>query len=459
MDAIKTRDLVYIYPNGSKALNGVNFNAKKGEKVVILGPNGAGKSTFFCNLNGVLMPTSGKVSIFDKVLDKSNLEEIRRTVGMVFQDPDDQLFAPTVSDDIAFGPRNMGLDVDDVNKRVSWSLEALDISHLQDREPHRLSEGQKKLVAIAGILAMDSDILVLDEPTANLDPRSSEEVLTLLDELNTEYDKTVIVSSHLIDSKAQWGDKFFVMDQGLMKKSGTAMEILADEELLDSTRLTPPITVKAYRGFKVRGITSHDNIYSKLPLSVLDLVDSLDGKMSLRYAIADKDVKQGETVGLILSKGMIYAVGSENLGITSIGRCIYSAKKGDDIAVLNLKGDIKTNFGHIYIFQIPSIGDGGSRNVDLVNIQKLLDEKSPDRLGLMGTSAKVVARKIGMDSHYDVDVIQSSISAALRSLDVAILTTGKMADRAIKKINENNLCYNRDIKCDYYTIPKKEEIK
>ena len=134
-------------------------------------------------------------------------------------------------------------------------------------------------------------------------------------------------------------------------------------------------------------------------------------------------------------------------------------KKGDDIAVLNLKGDIKTNFGHIYIFQIPSIGDGGSRNVDLVNIKKLLDEKSPDRLGLMGTSAKVVARKIGMDSHYDVDVIQSSISAALRSLDVAILTTGKMADRAIKKINENNLCYNRDIKCDYYTIPKKEEIK
>ena len=126
---------------------------------------------------------------------------------------------------------------------------------------------------------------------------------------------------------------------------------------------------------------------------------------------------------------------------------------------MNLKGDIKTNFGHIYIFQIPSIGEGGSRNVDLVNIQKLLDKKNPDRLGLMGTSAKVVARKIGIDSHYDVDVIQSSISAALRSLDVAILTTGKMADRAIKKINENNICYNRDIRCEYYTIPKKEEIK
>ena len=457
MDAVKTEGLVYTYPDGNQALRGVDFKAEKGEKVVILGSNGAGKSTFFYNLNGVLMPTAGKVLVFGKELGKPNLEEIRRRAGVVFQDPDDQLFAPRIWDDVAFGPRNMGLQGKDLEARVSWALKALDIYHLQDRAPHKLSEGQKKLAAIAGVLAMDSDVLVLDEPTANLDPRSGEEVLALLEELNTEYDKTVVVSSHLVDSKAKWGDKFYVMDQGRMIKSGSSREILGDEELLKRTRLKTPITVKAYRDFRVRGIASQENKYAQMPLSVLDLVDSLDDETSLRYAIADKDVVEGEEVGLTLKQGMIYAVSLSIPRATLTGRCIYSAKKGEDIAVLSLKGEIKASYGRIFILQIPSLEEGGSRAADFMKIRQLLEVEKPERLGAMGTSAKVVARKIGVECNYDVDVIQSSIAAALRSMDVAILATGKMAERAIKKIIENNRRHNREIECQYYPIsPGKE---
>lgn len=452
MDAVKTEGLVYTYPDGAQALRGVDFKAEKGEKVVILGPNGAGKSTFFCNLNGVLMPTAGKVTVFGRELSKPSLEEIRRRVGLVFQDPDDQLFAPRIWEDVAFGPRNMGFRGKELEARVSWALKALDIYHLRDSAPHKLSEGQKKLAAIAGVLAMDPEVVVLDEPTANLDPRSGEEVLALLEELNAEYDKTIIVSSHLVDSKAQWGDKFYVMDQGRMIKSGSSREILEDEELLKRTRLKAPITVKAYRGFRVRGIASQENKYAQMPLSVLDLVDSLDGEISLRYAIADKDIVEGEEVGLILKQGMIYAVSLSTPGTTLTGRCIYSARKGEDIAVLSLKGEIKPSYGVIYILQIPSLEEGGSRAADLMKIRQLLEEKKPERLGAMGTSAKVVARKISVECNYDVDVIQSSIAAALRSMDVAILATGKMAERAIKKIRENNRRHNREIECQYYPL-------
>lgn len=447
MESVRTEGLVYNYPDGTQALRGVDFRAEKGEKVVILGPNGAGKSTFFFNLNGVLTPQGGRVLVFGREL---GTEEIRRRVGLVFQDPDDQLFAPRIWEDVAFGPRNQGLQGEELEERVSWALKTLDIYHLRDSAPHKLSEGQKKLAAFAGVLAMNPAVLVLDEPTANLDPRSAEEVLGLLDELSTEYDKTVIVSSHHVDSKAQWGDMFYVMLDGRMIKSGSSREVLEDEELLKRTRLKAPITVKAYRGFRVRGIASQGNKYAQMPLSVLDLVDSLDGEVSVRYAIADKDVIEGEKVGLVLREGMIYAVSSDTPGVSLAGRCIYSARKGEDIALLSLKGEMRPAYGGIYVLRIPGLEEGGSRSADLTKIRELLDDKKPQRLGAMGTSAKVVARKLGLECNYDVEVVQSSISAALRSMDVAILATGKMAVRVVEKIKENNRQHSREIACEYY---------
>ena len=197
---LEIKDLHYNYPDGTQAINGIDFEVEEGQMISILGPNGAGKSTFFLHFNGIIEPTSGEIYIEGKKLeyDKKSLLEARAKVGVVFQNPDDQLFAPTVFEDVAFGPMNMGLPEDEVKKRVENALEVVGMTEYSHKAPHHLSGGQKKRVSIAGILAMQPKVMVLDEPTSGLDPNGASAIMQLLYDLNSD-GMTIIVSTHDVD--------------------------------------------------------------------------------------------------------------------------------------------------------------------------------------------------------------------------------------------------------------------
>jgi len=203
MNAIRTIGLEHIYADGTVALHGVDFEARIGEKIAVLGPNGSGKSTLFFHFNGLIKPTGGEVRIFGEKISNENVEDIRKRVGIVFHDPESQLFAPTVYDDIAFGPRNLRLRPSEIKDRVNEMLHRFDIEDLTHKNPSNLSGGQKKRVAIAGVAAMEPDILVVDEPTGGLDSSGVTGTMELLDELNDE-GKTVIISTHDTDLAASW---------------------------------------------------------------------------------------------------------------------------------------------------------------------------------------------------------------------------------------------------------------
>lgn len=241
MPILETQDLNYSYPDGTVAINGLNFKAEQGEMIAILGPNGAGKSTTFLHFNGILKPTKGTVFVKEKPIkyDSKSLLEVRKTVGIVFQNPDDQLFAPTVEQDVAFGPMNLGLSKEEVEKRVKESLKAVSMEGFEKKPPHHLSGGQKKRVAIAGILAMNPEIIVLDEPTAGLDPLGASQIMKLLYELNKN-GITIIISTHDVDLVPIYADKVYLLSNGKIIKGGTPREIFSDSETVRSANLRLP---------------------------------------------------------------------------------------------------------------------------------------------------------------------------------------------------------------------------
>ncbi len=237
---VEVRDLRHTYPDGTVALNGVSFRITHGEAVAVIGANGAGKSTLLLHLNGFLQPSAGEVRVGDYPLTKETLPEVRRTVGMVFQDPDDQLFMPTVFDDVAFGPLNMGLPRDEVNLRVSESLARVDAGHLHDKPPYRLSGGEKKRVAIATALAMSPSILVMDEPTAGLDPFARRQLITLL----SEFRHTKIITSHDLDMVIELCERVIVLRNGTVRADGPPREIFRDAALLAACHLERPLSMQ-----------------------------------------------------------------------------------------------------------------------------------------------------------------------------------------------------------------------
>lgn len=241
MKAIETHNLHYTFPDGTHALKSVNFQAQKGERVIILGANGAGKSTLLHCLNGIYKPTKGKIYVNGEEVTKSNLEKIRPKVGLVFQDPDDQLFAPTVYQDISFGPRNLGLTEEEIDKRVEETLEMLGITDLKDKPPHNLSQGQKRRAAIAGVLAMKPEIILLDEPTSNLDPRGQKDMIKILNKLKEENNTTLIITSLSINGIAKRADRVIILNQGEIVENGPPNRIFADEDLLKNTGLMEDI--------------------------------------------------------------------------------------------------------------------------------------------------------------------------------------------------------------------------
>jgi len=237
---VEVKDLHYKYPDGTSALRGVSFRITHGEAVAIIGANGAGKSTLLLQLNGCLLPQAGTVRIGDLPLNRKTLLHVRRTVGMVFQDPDDQLFMPLVHDDVAFGPLNLGLPVEEVEARVESALATVGASHLKDRPPYRLSGGEKRAVAIASVLSMSPSILVMDEPTAALDPKTRRHLIQLLKTFN----HTLIIATHDLDLVLDLCSRAIVFKEGLIVADGPTLEILQNQELLDSSSLEKPLRLQ-----------------------------------------------------------------------------------------------------------------------------------------------------------------------------------------------------------------------
>jgi cobalt/nickel transport system ATP-binding protein len=234
-DVLVVKDLHFSYPDGHAALHGVSLKLCSGDKVALVGPNGAGKSTLMLHLNGIL-GGRGEVEIAGQGLTRDNLPAIRAMVGLVFQNPDDQLFSPTVFEDVAFGPLHMGLPEADVRARVDAALEAVRMSGYRDRLSHHLSVGEKKRIAIATVLSMNPSLLILDEPSAGLDPRARRTLINLLRELPI----TMLVSTHDMKLAQELFPRTIVMDEGRVVADGLTHDILEDETLLTAHGLEKP---------------------------------------------------------------------------------------------------------------------------------------------------------------------------------------------------------------------------
>ena len=234
--AVEINGLSYAYPDGREALRAVSLRIGAGEKVALVGPNGAGKSTLMLHLNGILGGAESPLHLFGLAPTKANLPLIRCRVGLVFQNPDDQLFSPTVFEDVAFGPLHMGLPEDEVRQRAAWALEQVGLAGFEDRLPHHLSLGQKKRVAIATVLSMTPEMLVLDEPTAGLDPRGRRRLIDLLRGLP----QTMLVSTHDMALVAELFPRTVVMDEGQIAADAPTDRLLADAPFLEAHGLESP---------------------------------------------------------------------------------------------------------------------------------------------------------------------------------------------------------------------------
>jgi cobalt/nickel transport system ATP-binding protein len=233
---LDVRGLAFAYPDGNQALYGVDLHVHRGERVALLGPNGAGKTTFVLHLNGILTAGAGCVAVSGLPVEKANLQEIRRRVGIVFQDPDDQLFMPTVREDVAFGPANLGLRGDALDAVVLRALEQVGMADFVDRPPHHLSFGQRRRVAVATVLAMEPEILVMDEPSSNLDPASRRELAEIVRAL----DVTVLMVTHDLPYALELCERSVVLDDGVIVADGATRDVLADAALMAAHRLELP---------------------------------------------------------------------------------------------------------------------------------------------------------------------------------------------------------------------------
>ncbi len=240
MPSLEIKELAFAYPDGNQALYGVNLSIQKGERVALLGPNGAGKTTLVMHMNGIHPTSHGSIHVAGELVDSKNKEsikQIRSKVGIVFQDPDDQLFMPTVGEDVAFGPYNMGLRDAELSKVVDEALELVGMSEFKDRPPHHLSFGQRRRVAVATVLAMKPEILILDEPSSNLDPASRRELADILRSLDT----TIVMVTHDLPYAFELCERSVILSGGIIVADNDTKVILKDQGLLKSHRLELPV--------------------------------------------------------------------------------------------------------------------------------------------------------------------------------------------------------------------------
>lgn len=256
---LQIKGLYYSYTNEKDTLNNINIDIYKGEKMAVLGSNGAGKSTFFLNINGVLKPKSGEIIYKGKMITKRDLNELRKNVGIVFQDADNQIIASTVLAEVSFGPMNLKLPKDEVIKRVDEALRYMNISEFKHRPPHYLSGGEKKRVSIADIIAMKSEVIIFDEPTASLDPLNAEMLEEVLNKLSSE-NKTMIISTHDVDFAYRWADRIVVFSDGMIIGDGTPLEIFSSEEILKNANLKRPVMLDVYETLLKSNVLKGDEI-------------------------------------------------------------------------------------------------------------------------------------------------------------------------------------------------------
>ena len=240
---LKFNDVQFRYPGGREALRGVTFMIGHGEKVALVGSNGAGKSTLLLHTNGLLLADEGSVEVGGVTITKKTLPLVRQSVGVVFQDPDDQLFMPTVEEDVAFGPTNMRLSADEIESRVAASLAAVGAIHLRSSPPHQLSGGQKKSVAFASVLAMQPSVLILDEPTTNLDPRARRQVMQQIE----TFEHTTLIATHDMEMVYDLCSRTIVLNEGRVVADGPTRYVFEDRMLLDDCGLEQPCRMRYER--------------------------------------------------------------------------------------------------------------------------------------------------------------------------------------------------------------------
>ena len=277
---VEVKDVEFSYPGGVKALGGVTFRVSKGERVAILGPNGSGKSTLILLMAGLLTPKTGEIKVFNEKTSSKDFQKLRQRIGIVFQDPDDQLFNQSVIEDIEYGPKNLRLQASDIKNRSDHVLEKMSISHLKDRPPHRLSFGEKKKVSLATALVMKPELLILDEPTANLDLVSRRSLMDTLNELNSK-GTTLVVSTHDVEALPELADKVIVISNGFLQGEGETSKVLQDLRLLESAGLEPPAIVQLFTELKSKGLVQN------IPITVKD------GQKILANIISQKTGPQG----------------------------------------------------------------------------------------------------------------------------------------------------------------------
>jgi cobalt/nickel transport system ATP-binding protein len=260
-------NLTHEYSDGTLALDNITLSFERAERIALLGTNGSGKTTLLNHLNGILKPTHGKI-LFDGAplkYDAKSLLELRKRVGFVFQDPNDQLFAPTVKQDVAFGPLNLGYSTEKVKTIVDEALKTVGMGQFSEKPPHFLSLGQKKRVALAGVLAMQPEVIIMDEPTSNLDPRATSEILHLLLQLNKEKGITLLLATHDVDMVPLFANKLYILNRGKLVAEGEPKKIFSDTEMIRKVNLRSPRLTHLFEVLK-----KNDNlpINAELPLTI-----------------------------------------------------------------------------------------------------------------------------------------------------------------------------------------------
>ena len=271
---IEVNNLSHTYDDGTRALQDVSFSVQPNSRVAVMGPNGAGKSTLLFHLNALYLAQEGDVRVKSRIACEENKEWVRQNVGLVMQDPDDQVFSASVFEDVAFGLVNFGWqDRAEIEHRVKWALEALNIYDLRDRPPHHLSYGQKKRAALAGVLAVDPGIIIFDEPLAHLDPGGQSNLKNILKDLHAE-GKTLITVTHDVDFACGWADRIILLKNGSLIGEG-GREILADSSLLARVNFSPPAVIRLLENMENVNLPQA----AELPLTPEETADYLDGLM------------------------------------------------------------------------------------------------------------------------------------------------------------------------------------
>ncbi len=268
---LQVKNLHYAYDEKKTALNGINVDIYAGERIAIVGSNGAGKSTFFLNINGVLTPEEGEIRFEGVPVTKKTLKQLRKNIGIVFQDADNQIVASTVKAEVSFGPMNLKLPKETVKQRVQTAMEYMNITEYGDRPPHYLSGGEKKRVAIADIIAMEPKAIIFDEPTAALDPVNAAMLEDVLTRLSAE-GKTLLVSTHDVDFTYRWAERVLVFCGGEIIADGTPLEIFRNQEVVKKANLQRPMMLDVYEGLVSAGVIPDDGAFPRIPAELTELV-------------------------------------------------------------------------------------------------------------------------------------------------------------------------------------------